>query len=137
MESSLPYLAYFTVRVFLGILLLAQGYDRIFMVGIKKVVYSFEQELAGLFINRVLLTIATVFTSWIEFIAGIMLVLGIFTIPAFYLISIDLLVVGLSFSIIKPMWDMQFVFPRLVLLIILELLPFEWNVFSIDYLLTR
>jgi hypothetical protein len=53
-----------------------------------------------------------------------------------YLLSIDLILVTGTFSIITPMWDMQLVFPRLILLAILLYLPAEWDMLSLDYLLS-
>jgi putative oxidoreductase len=74
------------------------------------------------------------FTSIVEFIGGIALILGLFSNYALYLLGIDLLLVCFAFSIVNPMWDTRHVFPRFILVILLLLLPIEYCKISIDYL---
>ena len=61
--------------------------------------------------------------------------LGLFKYIALYMLGINLLVAAVVFSLIKPMWDMQYYFPRLVLVIALLLLPGDWDILTVDYLL--
>ena len=66
-----------------------------------------------------------------------MLIIGLFKIPVLYILGVDLIIVYLAFSMVKPMWDMQFVFPRLLILVALLLLPVDSDYFSVDFILKR
>lgn len=126
----------FIIRVFLGILFFAQGFDKVFRLKVHSVIHTFEQPLEEHKLPAWLITGAGVYTSYAELICGFMLIIGLFKSIALYLLGIDLLMVCVAFSIIKPMWDIQFVFPRLVLLISLLIIPSAWDVISIDHLIS-
>ncbi|MBI2271656.1 MAG: DoxX family membrane protein [Bacteroidetes bacterium] len=127
--------ASFIVRVFLGVLFFAQGFDKVFHIKVHSVIHAFEQPLEDHKLPAWMITWAGVYTSYIELICGFMLIIGLFKSIALYLLGIDLLMVCIAFSIIKPMWDIQFVFPRLILLIALLVMPANWDVISVDYLI--
>lgn len=130
------YIAEWIIRVFLGIILFFQGFDKVFILGTKSVIATFETEAcAKKHIPKPLLCFSAYFTSYTELIAGFMLVLGLFRYFALAWIGIDLLMVAIAFSLIKPMWDLKFVFPRLVLMITLLIVPKEWSVISLDYII--
>ena len=123
----------FLLRVFLGILFFSQGYDKVFRVGVKRVIDTFDNPLENRKLPKWLIIFAGIYTSYVELIGGLLLALGFLTNFTLYFLGIDLLMVCIAFSLMKPMWDMQFVFPRLLLLVILLIVPIEWNVFSIDH----
>ncbi len=129
------YAAAFIPRVFLGILFLFQGYDALFRLGIPAVIETFEYPLKNKGVPRFLLTMGSWYTSLAKLIGGILLILGLFTHLALYMLGLDLMFVAITFGLMRPLWDMQFVFPRLVLLIFLLIIPIEWNVISLDHLL--
>jgi uncharacterized membrane protein YphA (DoxX/SURF4 family) len=120
-------------RVFLGILFFFQGYDALFRLGIPAVVETFEYPLTSKGIPKFFLVLGSWYTSLAKLIGGILLTFGLFTHVSLYLLGLDLVFVALTFSIIRPLWDMQFVFPRLVILIYLLLVPAEWNAISLDH----
>jgi uncharacterized membrane protein YphA (DoxX/SURF4 family) len=122
------------VRIFLGILFFAQGYDKVFNIGIAKVIENFEYPVKLRHLPRFPLVAAAYFTSFAELICGVLLIIGFMKYYALYILGIDMLIVCASFSMLNPLWDMQYVFPRLILLITLLLLPSQWGVVSIDYL---
>ena len=124
------------IRVFAGILFLFQGYDKIFKVKISGVVNTFLEDAEHIHIHRPLITLFTYCTSLIEFIGGALLILGLFTNYALLALGFDLVLVCFAFSIIRPMWDMQYVFPRLVLIVFLLFLPSEYTKIGLDYFLT-
>jgi uncharacterized membrane protein YphA (DoxX/SURF4 family) len=126
----------FTLRVILGLLFFFQGYDKVFKVKLSGVISTFRHELGSIKIPNIILKVSAYYTSYIEFFCGIFLVFGLFTQYSLYLIGIDLILVVGAFSLIKPMWDMQLVFPRLLLFSILLYLPEEWNQISADYILS-
>jgi uncharacterized membrane protein YphA (DoxX/SURF4 family) len=136
MSDYKSYIAEWILRVFLGIILFFQGFDKVFKLGVTSVIDTFETEACHKRkVPKNLLCFSAYFTSYTELITGILLILGLFKYAALTLVGIDLLIVAVAFSIIKPMWDMKFVFPRLVLLIVLFLMPREWEIISLDYLL--
>ena len=123
------------IRLFTGILFFFQGYDKIFKLKIHGVVNNFLEEAEHIHIHKPLLTIISYCTSYIELIAGFLLMIGFFTNYALVALGLDLILVCFAFSLIRPMWDLQHVFPRLLLIIILLLFPNECAKISLDYFL--
>lgn len=133
----LPYkveIAEFVLRSIAGILFLFQGYDKLFNVKIGGVVNTFLTEAENHHIHRPMLVAFSWATSIMEFVGGILLLLGLFTDFALYILSLDLILAVFAFSVLQAMWDMRHVFPRMVLIVTLLLLPAEWNKISLDFL---
>ncbi len=124
-------IALLIIRVVAGILFFFQAYDKIFKLGIKNVIYTFRQSLSETFLKGGLLSSVVYISSYLEMIGGAMLITGFCRDQVLYILGADLLAVAFIFSMIKPMWDMQFYFPRLVLIIALLLCPPEWDSFTI------
>ena len=122
-------------RIFLGIILLFQGYDKVFNIGVKGVVNTIQSPFAGVKIGRFIPVCAAYFTSYTELICGLLILVGFVKSFALYLVGIDLLIVAFGFSLLNPIWDLRDVFPRLLLVVLLLLLPGEWDVISVDYVL--
>jgi uncharacterized membrane protein YphA (DoxX/SURF4 family) len=127
--------AYLIARLFLGILFFVQGYDKIFRVKVQNVYSTMLPSFNRLNMNPFLVKIMAYITSYIEFSAGLLLILGLFTKAALVLLGLDLLIVAIGLGMLTPMWDMQHAFPRLILLLVLLVLPDYWNIFSLDELL--
>lgn len=125
----------FTLRVILGILFFFQGYDKLFKLKIAGVIEFFKEEMRGKNVPAFLLTLSAYYTSFAEFFAGGLLILGFFKSYALYFLGLDLILVCGAFSLIKPMWDMQLLFPRLAILAVLLYLPGEWDLLSLDHLI--
>lgn len=123
------------IRVFTGILFLFQGYDKLFVVKMRGVVNAFMADAGRQNIPGALVKFTAYYTSIVEFFGGILLILGLFTDYTLYFLGSDLLLVCFAFSYMQPMWDMKHVFPRLILIVVLLLLPGEYNNFSLDHLL--
>ncbi|WP_317897601.1 DoxX family membrane protein [Aurantibacillus circumpalustris] len=137
MDYSNVQIAELLVRVFAGILFMLQGYDKLFHVKMSGVINTFVQDADRYNIPRPLLNLVAYYTSIVEFIGGILLILGIFTSYTLYALGLDLILVGFAFTYMSPMWDMKFVFPRLAMVVTLLLMPEEYNYFSLDQLLTK
>jgi putative oxidoreductase len=127
----------FVLRVILGILFFFQGYDKVFKVKVSGVNNVFRQELGNIQLPGFILSVAAWFTSYTELICGGLLIIGLFKSYALWILGIDLILVTAAFSLIKPVWDMNLVFPRLILLAILLYLPVELDIISIDHLLLK
>jgi len=122
------------IRVFTGILFLFQGYDKLFTVKISGVVNTFFEEAEHHHIHKPWVTVIAYYTSIVEFLGGLLLILGLFTNYSLILLGIDMVLVAFAFSVMKPVWDLRHVFPRLMLLVTLLLLPEEWKKISLDFL---
>jgi putative oxidoreductase len=123
------------LRVFLGIIVFIQGYDKVFNIGVGNVVKTILSPFAGVRIGKLVPLSAAYFTSYAELIGGLLILFGFMKFFALYLIGIDLLIVAFGFSLLNPMWDLRDVFPRLLFVAALLLLPGEWDVVSMDYVL--
>jgi putative oxidoreductase len=121
--------------VILGILFLFQGYDKVFRVKMPGVIETFRLELGKINMPNWILVITAYYTSYAEFICGPLLIIGLFTKYSLYVLGIDLILVVGAFSLIKPMWDMQLLFPRLMLISMLLYFPEEWDLLSADHIL--
>lgn len=121
------------IRIFTGILFFFQGYDKIFRLGLKNVFTTVapQYEKAGL--NDGMIRLVTVITSWIEFLAGLLLIVGLLKYVALYALGIDLLIVAIGMSMLNPMWDLQYVFPRLLLLLFLLIYPGTLDIIALDH----
>ncbi len=126
-------IAVFMVRVFLSLLFFFQGLDAVFNVKLKRVVETFEVPLAVKGVPKPLIVMGAFYTSYIKLIAGFCLLIGFAKYYALYLLGFDLIIASFAFGLMKPMWDMQFAFPRFVLIIFFLVVPSEWDVISVDY----
>ena len=135
MELSHETIMHLMVRVILGTLFLFQGYDKLFNIKVSGVTEYFREEMRSKNVPPFLLSSAAWFTSLAEFCGGLLVILGFMKTFALYLIGVDLIVVTVAFSVLKPMWDMSMVFPRLILLLVALYLPESSDLLSIDYLL--
>jgi len=127
-------IAEFFIRSFTGILFLFQGYDKLFKIKIPGVAEVFIQDAERQHIPMFLIKAVAWYTSLVEFAGGILLLFGAFTNYALYALGLDLLLVCFAFSYLNALWDMKYVFPRFILLVILLLLPESYNYFSADHL---
>ncbi len=125
------------LRVFCGVIFVYQGYDKLFKIKISGVTQAFLMNAQKNNIPDFLLKGAAVYTSFVEFIGGLLLILGLFKNYALLLLGVDLIVVAMGFSMMEPVWDMRHVFPRLMMVFVLLILPAEWEYFSIDQLIKK
>jgi putative oxidoreductase len=72
------------------------------------------------------------YTSYTELICGFLLIIGLFRKYTLYLLAIDLLIVSFGHGLMEHIWDLQHVMPRAILLIILLLVPQEWDLWHAD-----
>lgn len=123
------------VRLILGILFFFQGYDKIFKLGINNVADAAITPVTEKIFGRTFFKILILVSSWTELVAGLMIAFGFQRDIGLLLLSADMLMTGLIFTLIKPMWDMQYYFPRLALLVLLMLMPEACDCYRIDSLL--
>lgn len=129
------YIAELLVRVFTGSLFVFQGYDKLFRIKIPGVINVFREDAQRNHIPGPIITGIAYYTSSVEFFGGFSLLIGFMSNYMLYALGLDLILVGIAFSYVQPMWDMKHVFPRFVLLIALLLLPPEYRQISVDRIL--
>lgn len=118
----------FTVRMILGLIFLMQGFGKVFTWGMKNVINApffngtFKDMLPAYLIN-----ITAYYTSYIELIGGFLLVIGFKTNYALYALASVLIIVTFAHGLVEPIWDLSHVMPRTILLVILLILPKEWD----------
>jgi putative oxidoreductase len=125
-------IAILLLRTVTGSLFFFQGYDKLFNIKIINVVRTFNTPGSKFQLSKFYLTPAIAIASLIEMICGAMLIVGLYKNIALYLIAFDLIIIAFIFSAIKAMWDLQFYFPRLVLIAALLLLTWIPDIFSLD-----
>jgi len=121
------------LRILLGVIFFAQGYDKVFRMKVPGVIKTFQYPLQLQKLPRFLIVICAYYTSYIELIGGFLLLLGWFKFVTLYLLGVDLIIVVVAFSLMHPMWNMKHVFPRIGMLVTLLLMPPAWAVISVDY----
>jgi putative oxidoreductase len=126
-------IAVFIARVFLGFLFFFQGVDAVFNIKPRGVLAAIREPLIKKGVPKFMISFGAYYTSYVELIAGFCLIIGFVKYYALYLLGIDLLIASIAFGMIKPMWDTQYVFPRLALLLFFLVLPAEWDAISVDY----
>lgn len=122
-------------RLFLGSLFLFQGYDAVFRVKVRNVIGTFEPVFSRNGIPRILTVSAAWYTSCTALVCGALLVAGLLKYPALYLLGANLVVASIGFGIDRPMWDTRHALPRLALLLLLLIIPADWDKLSLDHLL--
>lgn len=123
------------LRTVTGVLFFFQAYDKIFRIKTSNVAAAFSKDMARFHCPPSLLYFLVFISSWIEFFGGMLLFIGLFKYYVLIFLSVDLFFVALSFSAIKAMWDMQFFFPRFIFILILWVIPFTADRYSLDLLM--
>lgn len=138
MDASLKYqFLELIIRLFCGIIFMFQGYDKLFVVKIKGVVELFQRDARQKRIPLFLQYGMSYYTSIMEFFGGILLILGLFKNLVLVLLGFDVILVAVAFSVLEPVWDMRHVFPRLLIISVLLVMPEEWARFTLDFFLNK
>ena len=127
----------FFTRALLGVIFLMQGYGKLFVYTVPKVYSMFFKVYETTFLPVWLIRTAAWYTSVVEFVCGFLLIMGLFRQCALYLLAIDLFIVSFGHGLIKPIWDLQHVIPRAILLITLLLVPKQWDQWNLDRLIKK
>ncbi len=129
--------AVLTIRLLLGFIVFFQGFGKVFKFGLDNVYKNFFQaSYADLFPDFLLLFTAY-YTSLIELIAGIFIIIGFKRDIALYFLASVLVIVSFGHGLKDPIWDLSHVMYRTILLVALLLLPKEYDLFSIDALMNK
>jgi len=131
-------LAVLTIRLILGFIFLMQGFGKVFTWGVEKVYNMdyFYWTYKDLLPDFIILATAY-YTSYIELIAGFLVVLGLKRDYALYLLASVLVIVTFGHGLADPIWNLSHVMYRTILLVTLLILPREWDKFSIDSIINK
>lgn len=119
------------IRLALGFVFLMQGYGKVFNWGVENIFESTFMPYNE-YLPSYVLKIAAYYTSYVELIGGQLLILGLFRNYALYALGSVLVIVTFGHGLSEPIWDMQHVIYRAILLIPLLLLPDEWDTIRLD-----
>ena len=131
-------IAVLTLRLILGFIFLMQGFGKVFKWGVENVYnmdffYGTYKALLPDFIIHA----TAYYTSYIELIAGLLVVLGLKRDYALYLLASVLVIVTFGHGLAEPIWNLSHVMYRTILLVTLLILPREWDKFSIDNIINK
>ena len=132
------HIAVLTIRLILGFIFLMQGFGKVFTSGVENVYkmdffYGTYKDLLPDFIIHA----TAYYTSYIELIAGLLVVLGLKRDYALYALASVLILVAFGHGLATPIWDLSHVMYRTILLITLLILPSEWDKFSFDKIIIK
>ena len=131
-------IAVLTLRLILGFIFLMQGIGKVFKWGVGNVYnmdffYDTYKDLLPDFIIHA----TAYYTSYIELIAGLLVVLGLKRDYALYLLASVLVIVTFGHGLAEPIWNLSHVMYRTILLVTLLILPREWDKFSMDNIINK
>ncbi|MEO9484964.1 MAG: DoxX family protein [Ekhidna sp.] len=126
-----------TVRLLLGLIFLFQGIGKVFKIGIENVYQGFFLGTYQELLPEFLLKATAYYTSYVELLAGFLVVIGLFRSYALYALASVLVIVSFGHGLVDPIWDLSHVMYRAILLVALLFLPAHWDRFSADEMLAR
>jgi uncharacterized membrane protein YphA (DoxX/SURF4 family) len=119
------------VGLLLGLIFFWQGFGKVFNWGIDAVYNNSFKPFEDTFLPEFILKSAVYFTSYVEFLGGFLLIIGLFRKQVHYLFAVVLLIVAFGHGLQSPIWDLQHVFIRSVLLVFLIML-FDKDSLNLD-----
>ena len=131
-------IAVLTTRLLLGFIFLMQGYGKVFTWGIEKL-YNMEffHDIYKNILPDYITHATAYYTSYIELIGGLLLVLGFKRDYALYALASVLIIVTFGHGLAEPIWDISHVIYRAILLIALLIIPKEWDRYSLDIFIQK
>lgn len=129
-------IAVLLIRLILGFTFLMQGFGKVFKMGVENIYESMFSMFDGL-LPTFISYFTAYYTSYVELIGGVLLVLGLKTNYTLYILGSVLVIVTFGHGLAETIWDMSHVMYRTILLIALLLLPREWDKYSIDYQINK
>ncbi|EDP98307.1 DoxX family membrane protein [Kordia algicida OT-1] len=128
-------IALLTARLLLGFIFFFQGFGKIFKFGVDNVYQNlFAITYKGVLPDFLLLATAY-YTSYVEFLGGLLLIIGLKRDYTLYALASVLIIVTFGHGLVEPIWDLSHVMYRAILLLTLLLLPKEWDHYRVDTLL--
>lgn len=131
-------IAVLTLRLVLGFVFLMQGFGKVFTMGVDNIFNSaFFYEAYKDILPEFIIYGTAYYTSYVELIGGLLLVIGLKRDYALYALASVLVIVTFGHGLTDFVWDLSHVMFRMIPLVALLLLPKEWDRFSVDYWLAK
>ena len=131
------HVAALTIRLLLGFIFFFQGFGKVFKFGLDAVYQNFFKSSYGELLPDFLLLFTAYYTSIIELIGGLLLIIGLKRDIALYFLASVLVIVTFGHGLKDPIWDLSHVMYRTILLVALLFIPKEYDLFSVDALINR
>lgn len=125
----------FFIRVLLGIIFFWQGLGKLTQWGMENLYNSAFKSFEETFLPTFLIRFVAYYTTYVELIAGFLLIIGLGRKYALIALASVLLIVSFGHGLQSPVWDLSHVLFRASLLLPLMLLPQEWDQWHVDRLL--
>lgn len=130
-------IALLTIRLLLGFILFFQGFGKIFKFGVDNVYTNFFAKTYHGILPEYLLQATAYYTSYIEFIGGVLLIIGFKRDYTLYALASALIIITFGHGLVEPIWDLSHMMFRAILLLTLLLLPTAWDQYRLDTLLKK
>jgi uncharacterized membrane protein YphA (DoxX/SURF4 family) len=131
-------IATLTLRLILGFIFLMQGFGKVFTWGVENVYQmDFFYPTYKNLLPEWLIHATAYYTSYVELIGGLLVVIGLKRDYALYALASVLVIVTFGHGLAEPIWDLSHVMPRTILLVALLIIPKEWDSFSVDKQLAK
>ena len=124
-------IAVFLMRVLLGLILFMQCHVKVFKFTVEGMYENMFTPYETM-LPKFLVVFAAYFTTYVELIGGLLLIIGLFRNWVLYAVGLVLLIVAFGHGLQEGIWDMSHVMYRGILLIGLLLLPEEWDVWQVS-----
>lgn len=128
--------AAFFLRTLLGIIFLMQGWGKVTKFGFEGLAKMFAS-YKELGLPSIVVDATMYFTTYTELIAGLLLVIGLFRKYAYYAFVAVLLIVSFGHGLASPIWDLQHVIFRSILLGACLMIPQDWDQLHLDRLFRK
>ncbi len=120
------------IRVIIAIIFVLWGYQKVINWGVVNVYQMAFKPYESTWIPIWLLKFTCYYTSYVEFIGGLLLLIGLFRDYVIYALVSILVIITFGHLTLSLEWDMQHMFVRGVFLFTLLMLPKEWDKFCAD-----
>ncbi|MFK7747568.1 MAG: DoxX family membrane protein [Kordia sp.] len=130
-------IALLTIRLLLGFIFFFQGFGKIFKFEMDNVYNNFFAKPYEGILPDFLLQGTAYYTSYVEFLGGLLLIIGLKRDYTLYALASVLIIVTFGHGLKDPIWDLSHVLYRAILLLTLLLLPKEWDHYRLDTLLKK
>jgi putative oxidoreductase len=125
------------LRLLLGVIFFMQGFGKVFSWGVEQVYQSSFAISSYQNFPDWLLSAVAYYTSYVELIAGFLLLIGWWRDYSLYALASVLIIVSFGHGWASPIWDLQHVLFRALLLVSLLLLPKSWDKWTLEALLNK
>lgn len=126
-----------TMRLLVAIIFMLWGWEKVVNWGIDGVYDGAFQAYENTWIPPWILHATNYYTSYMEFICGPLLLVGLFRHFCLYVLASILVIITFGHLTLSLDWDMQHMVVRSIFVLGLLLLPQEWDPWTADNLIRK